>query len=334
LPKEIAQLDKQRYVFEGEPLRVDSAYKLTGEESTELVLPRGKVDILEEAPQCTLNGNRILCGAYKTAPSDQEAAVFFRIQYDANFPFPVARFVEREIEISHWGNVAVEEHFDVFNDGAKLKGEFSRLDHQAHEPQHAFQRLLAVLPQDAYGVYYRDELGNVTTSNMLKSKNKKVTDLQLKLRFPLYGGWHIEWYHGYNVPLTTFVSKVQGTADRYLLECDLSHPIEILAERLLLKIVLPPGATNVKVESPVKSRIVEEKLLRRYTYLDVPWTARNVLSLELRDVLGEVGAKTAESRLRVYYTYSDAHIIEKPLTISATIFALLTAFMVYGRISK
>lgn len=35
------------------------------------------------------------------------------------------------IKISHWGgNVAVEEHVEIVNKGAKLKGSFSRLDFQ------------------------------------------------------------------------------------------------------------------------------------------------------------------------------------------------------------
>ena len=310
-----------------------SPYALQGEENTEVVLPRGKVDLLSNDEGVVLQGNRVIGGPFKQSASQKDLENLLRVQYDASIPIPLATYVEREIELSHWGNVAVEEHFDLYNDGAKLKGEFSRLDHQGHNVPHAFQNLLANLPAEAYGVYYRDELGNVTTSNMWKPKGKKSTQLALKLRFPLYGGWHIEWYHGYNVPLTSFVTKVQGVADRYLLECDLAHPIEVLAEKLVLHIVLPPGATNVKIESPVKSRIVKEETFRRYTYLDVPWTARNVLSLELHNVIGGE-FKGIDNRLRVYYSYSDVHIMEKPLTISATIFAVLVAFMAWGGVSN
>lgn len=315
-------------------MRVQTSYALEGEETTEIVFPRGRIDLLEEIPGVAMTGNRVSAGPFKKTATEEEMSKFFKIQYDAAYAVPVFKYVEREIEISHWGNIAVEEQFDLYNDGAKLKGEFSRLDHQTHNVPHAFQTVHATIPSDAWGVYYRDELGNVTTSNMWKPRNKKQTDLTLKLRYPLYGGWHIEWYHGYNVPLTSFVTKVQGATDRYLLECDLGQPIEVLAEKLVLHIVLPPGATNVKVESPLSSRIVEENMFRRYTYLDVPWTARNVLSLELHDVLGETTTKTAEGKLRLYYTYSSVHVYEKPLTVSATLFSTLVAFMVWGRVSS
>jgi oligosaccharyltransferase complex subunit alpha (ribophorin I) len=321
-------------LFEGETIRVKSNYALNGEEITELLLPRGKVDLIgEQFPKVVVSGNAVKCGPYKDSPAAEEVDARFRVHYDATSHFPVASLVEREIEISHWGNVAVEDYFDVYNEGAKLKGEFSRLDHQTHHVTNAFQSLQASLPADAYGVYYRDELGNVTTSNMWKPKNGKSTELTLKLRFPLYGGWHIEWYHGYNVPITSFVTKVQGVNDRYVLDCELSPPINLLTEKLIIHVVLPAGATNVKIESPTKNRIISETSFRRYTYLDVPWTARNVIVLELNDVVPET-SKSGENRLRVYYSYGDWHIVEKPLTVSGTIFSLLVGWMIWSRFSS
>jgi oligosaccharyltransferase complex subunit alpha (ribophorin I) len=36
----------------------------------------------------------------------------------------------RVIEVSHWGNIAVEENVDLKHTGAVLKGPFSRYDYQ------------------------------------------------------------------------------------------------------------------------------------------------------------------------------------------------------------
>jgi len=36
----------------------------------------------------------------------------------------------RLIEVSHWGNIAVEETYHVVHSGAVLKGSFSRYDYQ------------------------------------------------------------------------------------------------------------------------------------------------------------------------------------------------------------
>jgi oligosaccharyltransferase complex subunit alpha (ribophorin I) len=38
--------------------------------------------------------------------------------------------LERWIEISHWGNIAIEDTVEIEHRGALLKGEFSRLDFQ------------------------------------------------------------------------------------------------------------------------------------------------------------------------------------------------------------
>ena len=39
----------------------------------------------------------------------------------------------RVIEVSHWGNIAVEETLDLYHSGAVLKGSFSRYDYQRQQ---------------------------------------------------------------------------------------------------------------------------------------------------------------------------------------------------------
>ncbi len=53
-----------------------------------------------------------------------------RVHYENNNPFLTVTSMTRVIEVSHWGNIAVEETFDVAHTGAKLKGSFSRYDYQ------------------------------------------------------------------------------------------------------------------------------------------------------------------------------------------------------------
>jgi oligosaccharyltransferase complex subunit alpha (ribophorin I) len=36
--------------------------------------------------------------------------------------------VTKAIEVSHWGNIAIEETYLIRNEGAKLAGEYSRVD--------------------------------------------------------------------------------------------------------------------------------------------------------------------------------------------------------------
>ena len=48
------------------------------------------------------------------------------LHFESNFPFATFRTVNKEIEVSHWGNVAVEELYSLEHTGATLKGGFSR----------------------------------------------------------------------------------------------------------------------------------------------------------------------------------------------------------------
>jgi hypothetical protein len=49
-----------------------------------------------------------------------------QVHFENNSPFAVVEQLEREIEVSHWGNVYVTEHYKMCNAGAKHKGTFSR----------------------------------------------------------------------------------------------------------------------------------------------------------------------------------------------------------------
>ena len=52
------------------------------------------------------------------------------IHFENNAPFLSVANLLRHIEVSHWGNIAVEETLDVYHGGAKLKGSFSRFEYQ------------------------------------------------------------------------------------------------------------------------------------------------------------------------------------------------------------
>ena len=52
-----------------------------------------------------------------------------RVHYENNTPFLRVNKMDRTIEVSHWGNIAVEETIDLEHYGAKLKGSFSRFEY-------------------------------------------------------------------------------------------------------------------------------------------------------------------------------------------------------------
>ncbi len=55
------------------------------------------------------------------------------VHYENNAPFLAVSTLLRHIEVSHWGNIAVEETIDAYHGGAKLKGSFSRFEYQREQ---------------------------------------------------------------------------------------------------------------------------------------------------------------------------------------------------------
>lgn len=69
----------------------------------------------------------------------------------------VVKNLDRLIEISHWGNVAVEETIDIVHSGAALKGSFSRYEFQkdTRTSSPCVKSYKTLLPAAATEVYYR-----------------------------------------------------------------------------------------------------------------------------------------------------------------------------------
>lgn len=60
-----------------------------------------------------------------------------RVHEENNSPFISVTNLVRLIEVSHWGNIAVEEYIDLKHTGANLKGSFSRFDYQRQQDGYA-----------------------------------------------------------------------------------------------------------------------------------------------------------------------------------------------------
>lgn len=93
------------------------------------------------------------------------------IHCENNSPLVVFKKVTKVIEVSHWGNVAISEHYSIANEGAELTGEFGRVLYNKYNPhigKNALRELDAVLPFKTWGIYYRDEIGNISTSNAVR----------------------------------------------------------------------------------------------------------------------------------------------------------------------
>lgn len=108
----------------------------------------------------------------------------------------------------------MENKVSIRNYGAKLTGPFSRLDYQrgvGH--QISVATIKSVLPASARDIYYRDEIGNISTSTV-KPLYSSV-EVLIAPRFPLFGGWKTFFVLGYNVPAHEYLYR-KGNSPRIL----------------------------------------------------------------------------------------------------------------------
>ena len=127
------------------------------------------------------------------------------------------------------------------------QGSFSRYDHTRDHSLNAVVRSLhTVLPASARDVYYRDEIGNISTSN-LRVRHDSV-EVDLRPRFPLFGGWKTHYKLGYNVPSYEYLFH---SGEQFALKMRLLDHVfdDMVVEELVTKVILPEGVTDVQLRS-------------------------------------------------------------------------------------
>lgn len=136
------------------------------------------------------------------------------------------------------------------------------------------------LPVSASDVYYRDLIGNVTTSNLRYDADQAVLDLHP--RFPMYGSWKYDFYYGYNQPLQQ-VLRVNDK-NRYVLKVPLiDSGRDWERDNVQVRILLPEGAAVTDLWVPVQGATV--KFGRWKTYIDVK--GRTAIWLNFRNLVDE-----------------------------------------------
>lgn len=240
-------------------------------------------------------------------------------------PFAKMKTVQTDIEVSHWGSVSVEEVVELHHVGARLKHGFSRFDYQMRKGQeygHSFRSLLAVLPGQAQDIFYRDQIGNISTSELRRVDSD--LELEVQPRFPMFGGWKTQFYLGYRVPTESMLS-VDSDTGRYRFAFDFYTVFEdVWVEDLEVKLVLPEGCTDVKVDLPYEA---SSSWTRRYTYLDSHLTGgRPVLILRGKNLVSEL-----DSEVVVTYSFNPPRVLVEPIMLICFFFAILCGFSVLAR---
>ncbi|CAA0807036.1 Dolichyl-diphosphooligosaccharide--protein glycosyltransferase subunit 1A [Striga hermonthica] len=313
-PEKITQADFQLIAFQ------DGAYFLSPYpvkvQSLTVKLPEPKVESYTKLENSKFSGQEIKYGPYENIPPFSYPPIV--VHFVNNKPFPVAQELVREIEISHWGNVQITENYNLVHAGAEMTGEFSRLDFQARphlRGAYGLRNLITKLPPRAHSIYYRDEIGNISTSNVWTESS--MTLLEIEPRYPMFGGWRTSFTIGYGLPLQDFVFKSDGK--RFLnipFGCSIN---DVIVENLTVKIVLPEGSKDISVSVPFPVKQSQET---KFSHLDM--VGRPVIVLEKTNVVSE-----HNQYFQVYYKFSNISLLREPLMLMFGFFLFFVACVVY-----
>ena len=319
-PLEITQGERQLVLYKTNAYYY-SRYA-TQTQKTVVTLPTDRAESYTQTPKPVAKSEQtITYGPYENAAALAREEI--ALHYENNNAFLTVSNLNRWIEISHWGNIAVEETIDMYHSGAKLKGSFSRLDFQRKQDSFsAVKTFKTSLPASARDIYYRDEIGNVSTSHVREMQDQ--VEVEIRPRFPLYGGWKTHYMLGYNVPSYQYLFN---KGNQYVLKMRLVDHVydDQLLEQVTIKVVLPEHTSNIEFFPPPYD-VERQSNEQHYTYLDT--AGRPVVVIKKRNVLFQ-----HIQDFEVHYTFNKIRLLHEPMLIAVPLFALFCFVIVLVRLN-
>lgn len=151
---------------------------------------------------------------------------------------------------------------------------------------------------------------------------KDSVELDLRPRFPLFGGWKTHYTIGYNVPSFEYLFH---SGDQFVLKMRVIDHVfdDMVIEKATVKIILPEGSNNIKLIPPYSVSRSSDQV--HYTYLDT--VGRPVIVFSKENL---VENHIADFNLK--YTFSKMLMIQEPLLIIGFLYALFVLVIVWTRL--
>jgi oligosaccharyltransferase complex subunit alpha (ribophorin I) len=260
-PATIGQSDKQ-YLHYAFSAYVPSAYQ-TITQKTKVKFPSTDVpdytttSDLKSGPDPERKGATYTYGPYDTAKVVPGTEYPIAVRYEFTNPVVTVHLLERDLEVSHWGgNLATEDRYWLRNNGSELTGQFSRVDwtfaNYQRAPTSAVREITYPLKPGSVDPYFIDDIGNVSTSRYRPGNGKTAGNLELKPRYPIFGGWNYSFKVGWNNDLAAFLRET-AKPDSWVLKVPFIQGPKasegVQYERVVVRVVLPEGAHNVRFET-------------------------------------------------------------------------------------
>lgn len=315
-PAEISQNERQLVRYRG--IQTSLSLYPTKTITTRIKLPSSsRLESFTKASKMTTGTNKLIYGPFKDVPANQAEPLI--IHYENNSPFVAVTSLFRKVELSPWAkSIDVVNEVKVTHVGAKLKGSFSRFEYQRDNSNgiSSVRSFNAELPKLAKNIFFRDAIGNISTSSVRGTSGKTI--VSLKPRFPLFGGWMTDFLLGYTIPLSQYLNEPSSTSNNdYKLTMPLTDLLyeNMFIEDAKLRLVLPAGASNIRLEQQIGVERLEDGV--SYSYLDI--IGRPVILIRKSNVVAQ---HLLDSKpIVIKFNYSKLFMLQEPIL-------LLAAFMI------
>jgi len=289
-----------------------------------------------------VSGPTITFGPFKSQPLTTAAdfdpsAYRVSVHFEMNIPALTVVSLKRAAEVSHWGaNLNIQDEYIIRNDGPKLKGQFSRVDFQLAAYQRRSSSIIIPglslqLPPGAHDAYYFDLIGNVSTSAFRPARQlggrttrlqPQYSQLELRPRYPLLGGWNYTFTVGWDAPLGDS-EKWDAANERWILAVPFLTPLPATpVDEAEVKIILPEGATDITVHEPFPAQMERSTHI---TYLDT--VGRPAFTFK-----GTNLTEKHEQLIYITYRVSPTAHLQKPLAVAAAAFVIFSAMWTLKRV--
>ena len=341
-PATALELEAQKVMLTAS-LIVDSPIE-TEAQSTTVQVPSGS-DLLSVTPVGVGNQEKekVSFGPFSKKESETLKNQILRVHFSFNKALPHLESVVKTVDISHWAAaVSVNEQIVLWNKAASLEGEFSRVPHTVRKfgqqspyvLDHSLFSIDAVLAGNIENIHYRDVIGNISSSNARREAG--FTIASLRPRFPLLGGWKVEFGLMYSVPFSPNVLRENVNDGEYLLSIPLSHPFSnVFSAKTEIRVVLPSGASNIEISYPGID-LSAIKVSHNFGWLDTPLlgpgSGHTVVSFSAGPQFASGNKQTAASNLLVKYTLAPLSMYRAPLLLTLYIFVLFGLFILSRRL--
>lgn len=303
---EITKLENQ-FLLYNDSYYWTTPYK-TAKQKSIFVFPNYSIKLFRELRPYQIAGNRLLCGTYEDVDAFSSHPAIFYFMH--NIPLIFSPKIVREVKVSHWGSVAIEDLVQIQNEAAATTGGF--LD--PNDMKTTNLRLSGILIEtldNLISVYYRDAIGNVSTSHFDQDGS-----LYINFRYSLNGGWRTSFCLGYTYLARQFLFVSATHKNLYTLRVPIGaqYGFDIFLEEQVVKVVLPRGATNVNFTLPFEMRV---ETFTYYSYLD--FIGRTMFVFH-RNHLSSIDFS---EHIEITYDFSPINLLFKPLFLGGSIFLVM-----------